>query len=403
MTMNMRWFALGAAAIALGACSDTTTSPLPRGIAAGSGPSLSATLNGNSFTILSDASSQYCASAQVNGNIASFPSSFASVAGCGAARDLQADGSLTAYNPGWANPTGLTTTTAHWIGFDAKSGPSSDYRANVGEYVYQQTFTLPANVTAPTLSLDVMADNVVAVYLNGNLLGSQAMVDCNTNPNTLPCHWTVAGALHVTAPAADFHAAGLPDTLTFLVVDLATGFPSTVAGVGGTAPQWACGTRPFQANGTVGFTATLVPTSPAHVIAGGGAGTLMTNIGAANQAGCENPTGVVFAGTVSWTPPSSTIWCSPGFWKNQGIDLWTQYQGLKYNAQGPYAHDPQSFLITAPKKGGLTDPTLLQVISNPSQYGGEATNNVASFISNKLFGTPRTVETENCPDVLPLP
>src|SRR5436305_1404824 len=126
MTMNMRWFALGAAAIALGACSDTTTSPLPRGIAAGSGPSLSATLN-------------------------------------------------------------------------------------------------------------------------GQLLGSQAMVDCNTNPNTLPCHWTVAGALHVTAPAADFNAPGVENTLTFLVVDLATGFPSTVAGVGGTAPQWACGTRPFQA------------------------------------------------------------------------------------------------------------------------------------------------------------
>jgi len=174
MTISMRWFALGAAAIALGACSETTTSPSTRGIVAGSGPNLSATLNGNSFTILSDASSQYCASAQVNGNIASFPASFASVAGCGAARDLQADGSLTAYNPGWENPTGLTTTTAHWIGFDAKSGPSSDYRANVGEYVYQQTFTLPANATAPTLSLDVMADNVAAVYLNGSRSGSPA-------------------------------------------------------------------------------------------------------------------------------------------------------------------------------------------------------------------------------------
>lgn len=395
MTMHMRWFALGAAAIALGACSDTTTSPLPRGIAAGSGPSLSATLNGNSFTILSDASSQYCASAQVNGNIASFPASFASIAGCGAARDLQADGSLTAYNPGWANPTGLAVTTAHWIGFDAKSGPSSDYRANVGEYVYQQTFTLPANATAPTMSLDVMADNVVAVYLNGHLLGSQAMVDCNTNPNTLPCHWTVAGKLNVTAPAADFHAAGVPDTLTFLVVDLATGFPSTVAGVGGTAPQWACGTRPFQTNGTAGFTATLVPTSPNHVIAGGGAGTLMTNIGLANQAGCENPTGLVFAGTVSWTVPSTT-WCSPGFWKNHAtsppwpaallsgpLSFYNHYTGL-------YARAPQSI---------AGNPTLLQVVSNPSIYKGPATNNVADVISNAVFGTPIiNAEIESCPD-----
>jgi hypothetical protein len=39
------------------------------------------------------------------------------------------------------------------------------------------------------------------------------------------------------------------------------------------------------------------------VVAGGGAGTPMTNIGAANQAGCENPMGLDFAATVNWTVP----------------------------------------------------------------------------------------------------
>ena len=107
---------------------------------------------------------------------------------------------------------------------------------------------------------------------------------------------------------------------------------------------------------------------------------------------------------MSWTVPASTIWCSPGFWKNHGINLWIPLQGLKYNANGPYPNDPQSFAPPnpAPKKGGSTDPTLLQVIQNPNQYGGDATNNVASFISHALFGTPLSVQTENCPDPLPL-
>jgi hypothetical protein len=109
--------------------------------------------------------------------------------------------------------------------------------------------------------------------------------------------------------------------------------------------------------------------------------------------------------TTSFTPPS-TIWCSPGFWKNHGRDLWTGLQSQKYNALGAtflngWPNDPQSFFITAPKKGGSTDPTLIQVIDNPQQYGGPATNNVADYLNHLFFGTPFSDQPENCPDVLP--
>jgi len=128
----------------------------------------------------------------------------------------------------------------------------------------------------------------------------------------------------------------------------------------------------------------------------------MTNIGTANQAGCENPMGLDFFGTVTWTP-ASTIWCSPGFWKNH-LDAWsTTLQNQLYNAHGPYPNDPQTFVgYDFGKKVGSSNPTMVQVISNPSIYGGPATNNVASYISFVLFGTPMSANpAENCPDQLP--
>jgi len=123
-----------------------------------------------------------------------------------------------------------------------------------------------------------------------------------------------------------------------------------------------------------------------------------------NWTSCLNPTGVDFVARVYITN-ASTIWCSPGFWKNH-LDAWsTTLQNAKYNANGPYPNDPQTFVgyVFNPKKPGLSDPTMLQVISDPSIYGGPATNNVASFISNQLFGTPMSANpVENCPDPLPI-
>jgi hypothetical protein len=103
-------------------------------------------------------------------------------------------------------------------------------------------------------------------------------------------------------------------------------------------------------------------------------------------------------------PVVSSIWCSPGFWKNH-LDAWsTTLQNDLYNAHGPYPVDPQTFVgYDFGKKVGLSNPTMLQVISDPSIYGGPATNNVASFISNQLFGTPMTANpVENCPNPLPV-
>ena len=72
------------------------------------------------------------------------------------------------------------------FGFDTSSGgPSSDYRP-VRIYV-------PIHIHAAKrrrgseLELNVLADNVVAVYLNGHKLGQQAMVDCNDGAFG-PCH-----------------------------------------------------------------------------------------------------------------------------------------------------------------------------------------------------------------------
>jgi len=395
----------------MGACSDSTiTAPIG---APSARPSFNVS-GTNPLSITSGASTQYCATQQLNGDTASAPLTFGPFLGCGAGTlDLGGNAvnpptgnatigsALAAYNPGWSAPF----TGSDWIGITVTNGtppvagPSSDYRPNPGRYVFQEVFTIPANVINPVLDLHVKGDNVVGVYLNGKRIAAQANTDCNV----APCNWNIDTHV-VDNTASDFHIGG-NDTLTFRVIDLPTGYPVTTVGpVGGPAPQFGCPTRPFQANGMVGFTGGPVATSPGHVVVPGGAGTAMTNIGAANQAGCENPMGLDYAATMSWTRPVSTIWCSPGFWKNNGIDLWTSLQGLSYNANGPYPNDPQTFLgFDFGKKVGSQTPTLLQVIQNPSIYGGSATNNVASFISFKLFGTPESANpTENCPDVLPL-
>ena len=378
--------ALAAGALTLAACSDSTTSPRSpslspsRSVVAGPGA--------NQLTIASDASTQLCPTGQVNGDY-TVPASYSPIlSGCVAAPSLMP--ALAVYNPGWDAPI----TGSSWIGPTANS---SDYRTTPGRFVFQETFTLPAGVTNPTLSLTSMADNVVAVYLNGHLVGTQTVQDCNA----APCNWSVAGQLTVTDNTASDFVIGGTNILTVLLIDTPIGFPLTSGPLGGPAPNFGCA-RPVQPNGEAGFgTAFNVPTSPAHVVAN--RQTSISNLGAANQSGCENPTGVDYKGTVSWTVPLG-IWCSPGFWKNHP-ELWTSLEGLLYNTHGPYPNDPQTFVgYDFGKKVGSSNPTLLEVISNPSIYGGPATNNVASYISHVLFGTPLSANpTENCPDVLPFP
>ncbi len=57
------------------------------------------------------------------------------------------------------------------------------------------------------------------------------------------------------------------NTLVFIVNDVPTGFPSSVAGIGGSDPQYGCTTRPLQTHGSTGFPAGQdnVLTSAGHV------------------------------------------------------------------------------------------------------------------------------------------
>jgi len=346
------------------------------------------------LTIASDAGTQYCPNNAALGVFSVFPASQAGItSGCIAARDLEADGSLAAYNPGWPQFTG-----AHWIGFTAASGPSSDYRPTPGEYLFQQAFVLPAG-TNPTLDINVRADNVVAVYLNGTKLGQQVMHDCNDNQFG-PCNWTSGGQLHVTATTG-FVASPGTNYLSFIVSDVPTGYPNLTAPYGGASPQFGCITRAPQATGSHLFTNDqAVVTTAGHVGPHPtGPGNPMTpnpTVDTPNpgQDGCENPAGLAFLGTVTVTPPATTTWCSPGYWKNH-LDAWSvANQNKLYSSLIP-AGAPLS--KKAPTSGAGSNPTLLEVISDPSTYGGPATNSVADYLSFVAFGTPIGTGIESCP------
>jgi hypothetical protein len=105
-----------------------------------------------------------------------------------------------------------------------------------------------------------------------------------------------------------------------------------------------------------------------------------------------DPTALDFCFTVTQTLiPTSTTWCSPGFWKNHE-DLWTAYLNTKYSVlQGLFDAAPLS------KKAPAGDPTIQQVVENPDIYGGPATNSVADYLSHIFFGTPYGAGVESCP------
>jgi hypothetical protein len=370
--------AVAAGALALAACSDSATSPTNRPFPSAPAFTIGPTANVGAVqvTLASNGTTQHCSGADA---VHSFtvPATLAPIAGCGTANDLESN-LVNTYNPGWVAPL----TGSDWIGPNATS---NEYRTTPGSFVFQTQFNVPAGVTSPVLNDTLFSDNAVAVYLNGSKVEQQVIQDCPSPGNA--CNWQ-AGHAFIISDNTHF-LIGAQNTLTVLLVGTPNG--------GNAGNSYACLISP-QAFGEKGFAGPFnVATSPDHVVANWSA-TMTAN------AGCENPTGLDFHGTVSWVVPVSTIWCSPGFWKNKGIDLWTAFQGLKYNASGPYPNAPQTFVgVDFGKKAGSNDPTLLQVIQNPSIYGGDATNNVASFISLHLFGTPESANpTENCPDVLPL-
>lgn len=362
-----QFLALTAAAgtIVLGACSETTTSPTsrlaPNGPAFTIGPT--ANVGPVQVTFASNATTQYCATGGYPAiHTYTVPTALGPLTGCSTAFDLTTN-LTTSYNPGWAAPL----SGSSWIGPNATS---NEYKTAPGSYVFQTTFNIPAGVTNPVLNDTLMSDNAVAVYLNGHKIEAQVIADCN---HTGPCNWNTMYVIS-DANAADFNIGGT-NTITVLLVDTPNG--------GTPANNYAC-TTTYQPFGELGYNGTFnVPTSPNHVLAGWT--TTMTA-----TTGCENPTGVDFAGTVSWSNPVTT-WCSPGFWKNHE-SLWTQYLNVLYSSIGSWRAPLGN------KAPSGANPTLQQVVENPQIYGGPATNSVADYLSNKFFGTPIGSGVESCPD-----
>lgn len=362
--------AVAAGALALSACSESVTSPPTRGVAP-SAPSRSVTSGTNSVTLASDGSTQFCSAGTVLGDY-SVPASYAPLTGCGTALDLMS--ALGVYNPGWDAPI----SGSDWIGFTANGGPSSDYRAETGRYVFQETFDIPAGATAPSLNLGTMSDNAVAVYLNGTQVAAQTIQDCNSGT----CNWQQVFNANTTS---DFVIGG-SNTVTVLLINTPIGYPLLDAPLGGPAPNYGCWRDP-QDFGEAGFATPFdVPTSPDHVYDG-----RTKTIDPTTHIGCQNPTALDFQGTVTWTPapPPSTTWCSPGYWKNHPQSWPAGTLTLLYNDYSDlYAHGPYTF---------ADNPTLYQVISHPSTYKGPATNNVADLLSLWVFGTPIGSGIESCP------
>jgi hypothetical protein len=250
-------------------------------------------------------------------------------------------------NISWGAPMGSSI----WIQTEADAGGSTILP---GTYRFSTSFTIPPLATHLLLNLSTLSDNAVEVYLNGNDIGGQAIADC-TDASSLTCNWKVA--LNVT-DAASLHTGS--NTLTIDLVNTRVGYngkgpgdPSATADCavpsGFRAPDWTA-------------------------------------------QNCKNPSGLDFVGTVYYAPappPPSTTWCSPGFWKTHP-DLWTAYHDVLYS----------SLSGAAPfgKKAPAGDASILTVVSNPSVYGGPATNSVADFLSNKAFGTPIGSGVESCPD-----
>ncbi|HWJ13973.1 MAG TPA: hypothetical protein VNS10_09550 [Gemmatimonadaceae bacterium] len=350
--------------LALAACSDGTTTP----------SALRPSLSGPSFTVgptanvgpvqlflKSSSTTQYC------GYNAALNATFAD-AGCVAATDLMA--ALAVYNPGWSAP--LTTAAPNsqqssWIGHAATD---NQYLAAVGTYKFNTTFTVDAGVTSPVLNVSTLSDNLVAVYLNGVLLGQQPVADCITAGS---CNWQTP-----------FVVSGIPvigsNTLTVYLTNTrikygTPGFP------GGTDNCLAEGPQTF---GEAGFgTPFNVPTPQRAAYVANPAAYAVT---------CLNPTGLDFVGTVSWVNPVTT-WCSPGFWKNHE-ELWTSKLSVLYSSIGSWRAPLGN---KAPTSGAGSNPTLQQVIENPQIYGGPATNSVADYLSNFFFGTPIGSGIESCP------
>jgi hypothetical protein len=87
--------------------------------------------------------------------------------------------------------------------------------------------------------------------------------------------------------------------------------------------------------------------------------------------------------TFCWNPePVELQWCSPGYWRQpQHADSWLE---TNYS-QDDLFFDVFGYYPTLSKlgktNGATTNPTLMQVLSSPQYYGGEAFNLIGDLLS----------------------
>jgi hypothetical protein len=99
-------------------------------------------------------------------------------------------------------------------------------------------------------------------------------------------------------------------------------------------------------------------------------------------------------------PAGADLWCSPGYWKNAQDAAWAKVTG--YTKDTLYN---STSCKDSPAVAG--DPTIFQVLSAPSTYGGPATNCVAQLLTDTLCGGGQlNPECPNdnktiCPDTCP--
>jgi len=249
------------------ACADPISAP--RRIAADQGPSLTVgplqpiPAGSTVIQISSSASTQYC------GFNATLAPTFATVfaGGCVAAFDLNTNGALAAYNPGWPL---VPHIGSDWIGPQADA---NRYRVLPGTYDFRTTFNLPTGATAPLLNLSSLADNVAIVYLNGVEVGRNTPTqDC---PAGGPCNWTSTLTMYDNVNAQ--FVIGGTNTLDVFLIDTPIGFGPVGFNNGSSCAQGPQASSPL----------------PDKLPSQGGTWDVAT---------CKNPAGVNFWGTVSYTP-----------------------------------------------------------------------------------------------------
>jgi hypothetical protein len=119
----------------------------------------------------------------------------------------------------------------------------------------------------------------------------------------------------------------------------------------------------------------------------------------------NNPADSACASEAVTVTAPALLWCSPGFWatalkQNRAAVLTYLFthtgSGLVLTSF-KYNNIPNNLKVPLSKKAPSSDPTLAQVLLDPSGYGGPAFNAVANYIALRLGWNGTQNTGENCP------